>query len=198
MPWRPRGSIAPTAARLCHASLTVVGDTPSCSRQLADRRQPGAGGELAGRHQPADRRGDALGAAIVERRADQAVVVGSGSDPGERGRHRERTVTVRTVTKDPLFRSRCDITVRRMANIVRAALLQTDWPGTKDGMLDKHEEAAHDAKRRGRAGDLLPGAVLRPVLLPGAGHRSTTRTPSRSPTVRRRSASRRSPRSSAW
>ena len=31
-----------------------------------------------------------------------------------------------------------------MANTVRAALLQTDWPGTKDEMLDKHEQAACD------------------------------------------------------
>jgi N-carbamoylputrescine amidase len=32
-----------------------------------------------------------------------------------------------------------------MATIVRAALLQTDWAGTKDAMIDKHEEAARDA-----------------------------------------------------
>ena len=36
-----------------------------------------------------------------------------------------------------------------MANIVRAALLQTDWPGTKEAMIDKHEAAAHDAKKAG-------------------------------------------------
>src|SRR5690349_2476238 len=36
-----------------------------------------------------------------------------------------------------------------MAHIVRAALLQTDWPGTKDAMLDKHEQAVHDAKAQG-------------------------------------------------
>ena len=36
-----------------------------------------------------------------------------------------------------------------MANIVRAALLQTDWPGTKEGMLDKHEQAVHEAKAQG-------------------------------------------------
>ena len=38
-------------------------------------------------------------------------------------------------------------------------------------MIDKHEEAARDASARGRPGDLLPGAVLRPVLLPGPGVR---------------------------
>src|SRR5436190_10064008 len=36
-----------------------------------------------------------------------------------------------------------------MSSTVRAALLQTDWPGTKDAMLDKHEQAAHDAKAEG-------------------------------------------------
>ena len=36
-----------------------------------------------------------------------------------------------------------------MAHIVRAALLQTDWPGSKDAMLDKHEQAVHDAKAQG-------------------------------------------------
>ena len=36
-----------------------------------------------------------------------------------------------------------------MANIVRAALLQTDWPGSKEAMLDKHEQAVHDAKAQG-------------------------------------------------
>ena len=35
-----------------------------------------------------------------------------------------------------------------MTNIVRAALLQTDWAGTKDAMLDKHEQAVHDAKKQ--------------------------------------------------
>jgi N-carbamoylputrescine amidase len=36
-----------------------------------------------------------------------------------------------------------------MANTVRAALLQTDWAGTKEAMVDKHEAAAHDAKAQG-------------------------------------------------
>ena len=58
-----------------------------------------------------------------------------------------------------------------MANTVRAALLQTDWAGTKDAMIDKHEEAAREAAADGRPGHLLPGAVLRAVLLPGPGHR---------------------------
>ncbi|MDO8362161.1 MAG: nitrilase-related carbon-nitrogen hydrolase [Actinomycetota bacterium] len=37
----------------------------------------------------------------------------------------------------------------RTGNIVRAALLQTDWPGSKEAMLDKHEQAVHDAKAQG-------------------------------------------------
>ena len=36
-----------------------------------------------------------------------------------------------------------------MANIVRAALLQTDWAGDKESMIDKHEEAARDAAAQG-------------------------------------------------
>jgi N-carbamoylputrescine amidase len=35
------------------------------------------------------------------------------------------------------------------ADIVRAALVQTDWPGTKEAMLDKHEQYAHEAKAQG-------------------------------------------------
>ncbi len=35
------------------------------------------------------------------------------------------------------------------ARTVRAALVQTDWPGTKEAMLDKHEQYAHDAKAEG-------------------------------------------------
>ena len=36
-----------------------------------------------------------------------------------------------------------------MATTVRAALLQTDWAGTKDAMIDKHEEAAREAADAG-------------------------------------------------
>ena len=44
---------------------------------------------------------------------------------------------------------------------VRAALLQTDWTGDKESMIDKHEEAAREAAAPGRPGHVLPGAVLR-------------------------------------
>ena len=36
-----------------------------------------------------------------------------------------------------------------MSRIVKAALLQTDWPGSKDKMIDKHEAAARDAAKQG-------------------------------------------------
>jgi beta-ureidopropionase len=36
-----------------------------------------------------------------------------------------------------------------MATTVRAALLQTDWAGSKDAMIDKHEEAAREAAEAG-------------------------------------------------
>ncbi|MEY3365496.1 MAG: hypothetical protein RIS71_233, partial [Actinomycetota bacterium] len=36
-----------------------------------------------------------------------------------------------------------------MSRLVRAALLQTDWTGNKDTMIDKHEEAAREAKKQG-------------------------------------------------
>jgi len=35
------------------------------------------------------------------------------------------------------------------ADVVRAALLQTDWPGTKEAMIDKHEAALHEAAKQG-------------------------------------------------
>ena len=33
--------------------------------------------------------------------------------------------------------------------IVKAALLQTDWAGSKEEMLDKHEEAEREASAQG-------------------------------------------------
>jgi N-carbamoylputrescine amidase len=36
-----------------------------------------------------------------------------------------------------------------MARIVKAALLQTDWTGDKESMIDKHEEAAREAAAEG-------------------------------------------------
>jgi N-carbamoylputrescine amidase len=36
-----------------------------------------------------------------------------------------------------------------MANVIRAALLQTDWTGDKASMIDKHEDAAREAAAQG-------------------------------------------------
>ena len=36
-----------------------------------------------------------------------------------------------------------------MANVIRAALLQTDWTGDKESMIDKHEEDAREAAAQG-------------------------------------------------
>ena len=36
-----------------------------------------------------------------------------------------------------------------MANVIRAALLQTDWTGDKASMIDKHEEATREASAQG-------------------------------------------------
>ena len=56
-------------------------------------------------------------------------------------------------------------------SVVRAALVQTSWTGDKESMIVAHEDYAREAAAAGRAGHLLPGAVLRAVLLPGAGRR---------------------------
>ena len=47
-----------------------------------------------------------------------------------------------------------------MANIIKAALLQTDWTGDKESMIVKHEEAGARGGGPGCADRLLPGAVL--------------------------------------
>src|SRR3970040_443641 len=36
-----------------------------------------------------------------------------------------------------------------MSTTVTAALLQTDWAGSQEAMIDKHEEAARDASAQG-------------------------------------------------
>ena len=64
-------------------------------------------------------------------------------------------------------------------------------------MIKAHEEYARQAAAAGRQGDLLPGAVLRAVLLPGAGP-AVLRVRRVDPRARRSSGSRRWPPSSAW
>ena len=80
-----------------------------------------------------------------------------------------------------------------MPRIVRGALLQATWTGDKESMIQKHEAGRPRGRQAGRPGDALPGAVLRALLLPGAGRRSTTATPSSSRTARPRSGCRTSP-----
>ena len=36
-----------------------------------------------------------------------------------------------------------------MGTTVKAALLQTDWSGDKESMIDKHEDAAREAAAQG-------------------------------------------------
>ena len=36
-----------------------------------------------------------------------------------------------------------------MSRTVRAALLQTEWTGDKESMIDRHEEAVRDAASQG-------------------------------------------------
>ena len=52
-----------------------------------------------------------------------------------------------------------------MAEIVRAALVQTDWPGTKQAMIDKHEAAARDAAAQGVSFDSAMKVPLLAVLV---------------------------------
>ena len=56
-----------------------------------------------------------------------------------------------------------------MPRIVRGALLQASWTGDKESMIQKHEEARPRGGQAGRPADALPGALLRPLLLPGPG-----------------------------
>ena len=61
-----------------------------------------------------------------------------------------------------------------MPEIVRAALVQSRWTGDKQSMIEANVELARQAAAQGAQVALLPGAVLRPVLLPGPGPRSTS------------------------
>ena len=56
-----------------------------------------------------------------------------------------------------------------MPTTVRAALVQATWTGDKESMIKAHEEYAREAAAQGAKVGLLPGTVLRAVLLPGAG-----------------------------
>ena len=85
-----------------------------------------------------------------------------------------------------------------MANIVKAALLQTDWTGDKESMIDKHEEAAREAAAQGAQVMCFQELFYGPYFCQVQEteyyelHRADPRR------ARPRSASSRSPRSSAW
>ena len=70
-----------------------------------------------------------------------------------------------------------------MPRIVRGALVQASWTGDKESMIQKHEELRPRGGQAGRPVHPVPGAVLRAVLLPGAGrpvlqlHRADPRRP---------------------
>ena len=58
-----------------------------------------------------------------------------------------------------------------MSTTVKAALLQTDWAGDQETMIDKHEEAAREAAAQGAQVMCFQELFYGPVLLPGAGRR---------------------------
>ena len=59
-----------------------------------------------------------------------------------------------------------------MANIVRAALVQAAWTGDQETMIQKSIDLAKKAAKDGAKVPLLPGTLLRALLLPGAGERA--------------------------
>ena len=56
-----------------------------------------------------------------------------------------------------------------MPNVVRAAIVQTKWTGDKESMIERARGVRPRGRLAGRAGHVLPGALLRALLLPGAG-----------------------------
>ena len=56
-----------------------------------------------------------------------------------------------------------------MPRIVRGALVQATWTGDKESMIQKHEAARPRGGRAGCPVHAVPGALLRPLLLPGPG-----------------------------
>ena len=85
-----------------------------------------------------------------------------------------------------------------MPRIVRGALLQATWTGDKESMIQKHEAARPRGGQAGRPGHALPGAVLRALLLPGAGARVLRLHRAHPRRARRRSGCRTSPSRPAW
>ncbi len=84
-----------------------------------------------------------------------------------------------------------------MTRIVKAALVQTDWPGTKDAMIDKHEQYARDAAAQGAQVICFQELFYGPYFCQ-VQDADTTPTPSTSPTARPPSGSAPWRRNSAW
>ena len=143
-------------------------------RQGPHGGQPRAGSQLAGRHQPADRGGDRLGRDPVDA---PGQVAGGQRGGGVHGANvPEQNVDC------------CRSFVRLRSRPSHDATQAIDpGKGARDGQRDQGGAAAdrldgrqgvHDRQARGggtrgigpgSAGHLLPGAVLRALLLPGAG-----------------------------
>ena len=84
-----------------------------------------------------------------------------------------------------------------MTRIVRGALLQTDWTGDKESMIQKHEAAAQDAQRQGVQVLCLQEIFYGPYFCPARTTAGTTRA-ERSPTARPPGSCRNSPGSTGW
>ena len=82
-----------------------------------------------------------------------------------------------------------------MANIIRAALLQTDWTGDKESMIDKHEEAAREAAAEGAQVMCFQELFYGPYFCQVQDTEYYELHRARSPTAPPPSGSRRSPRS---
>ena len=59
-----------------------------------------------------------------------------------------------------------------MANVVRAALVQSEWTGDKESMIEKNIGYAREAAAQGGPDTLLPGDIQRPVFLHPSGERA--------------------------
>ena len=81
-----------------------------------------------------------------------------------------------------------------MARIVRGALLQAEWTGDKESMIQKHEELRPRGGEAGRPGHAASRSSSTAPTSARSRIRSTTATPSTSPTARPRSGCRRWPR----
>ena len=85
-----------------------------------------------------------------------------------------------------------------MPRVVRGALVQATWTGDKESMIQKHEAARPRGRQAGRPVHALPGALLRALLLPGAGPQVLQLHRAHPGRARPRSACRTWPRRPAW